>query len=268
MQIAILMMAILGLYYPFIVPMVADWDQNDNYSHGYLIPFIAAFMIYTMRGELQKTDIKPATWGLIVITIGLCQLIVAKIGSEFFLQRTSLIVVIFGTALYVWGTKVTAKIGLPLLYLLFMVPIPAIVWNRVAFPMQLFASVVTEQVISGIGLPIFREGNVLHLSETSLEVVDACSGLRSLLSMFALSFAFAFFADISRIKKFVLFFSAAPIAILTNIIRLVSTAILAKFMGERAAQGFLHDFSGILVFVIGLALLFLVQQFLSMHRRM
>jgi hypothetical protein len=123
-QIAVVTAAFLALYYPFIMTMVADWDQNDNYSHGYLIPFIVGFMIYSMRDELKSAAVKPASWGLLVIVAGLCQLIVAKIGSEFFLQRTSLIVVLFGLTLFFWGKRVTAKVSIPLIYLLFMVPVP------------------------------------------------------------------------------------------------------------------------------------------------
>lgn len=160
LQLSILALAFIALYYPFIQTMVADWDQNDNYSHGYLIPFIAAFMVYSLRDELKTADIKPATWGLIIIAAGLCQLIVAKIGSEYFLQRTSMIVVLFGLTLFLWGKKVTAKVSIPLIYLIFMVPIPAIIWNRVAFPMQLFASGITENIISMIGIPILRQGKM------------------------------------------------------------------------------------------------------------
>jgi exosortase len=254
-QMAVVAITFLVLYYPFIQTMVADWDKNGNYSHGYLIPFIAGYMIYSIRNDLKAMDDTPSSWGLVVIILALCQLIVAKIGAEYFLQRTSMIVVLFGISLFFFGKNKTAKVSIPLIYLMFMVPIPAIIWNRVAFPMQLFASGITEQVISMIGIPIFREGNVLYLPETTIEVVDACSGLRSLVSMFALSGAFAFFLDLSRMKKAAIFLSAAPIAILINIIRLVSTAVMAKWMGEKAAQGFLHDISGFFVFVIGLLML-------------
>ena len=250
-----LLLAFLALYYPFIVTMVQDWGSNDNYSHGYLIPFISAYMIYALRDKLNTMARVPNNWGLALIAIGLAQLFVAKIGVEFFLQRTSIIVVLFGLALFLMGTKVTKAIWLPLIYLIYMVPLPAIIWNRIAFPMQLFASGITEQVVQLLGIPIFREGNVLHLAQTTLEVIDACSGLRSLMTMLALSTAMAFIVQQANWKRWLLFISALPIAILINIIRLTFTAILASYYGGEAAQGFLHEFSGIVVFIGGIGLL-------------
>jgi len=129
--------------------------------------------------------------------------------------------------------------------------------------MQLFASTLTEDVVRLIGLPILREGNVLHLAQTSLEVVDACSGLRSLVNMLALATAFAFLINKESWKRWVLFLSAFPIAIIVNIIRLTGTAVLASRYGGDVARGFLHDFSGWLVFVAGIALLILTQSLLG-----
>jgi len=190
-------------------------------------------------------------------------LIIAKIGAEFFLQRFSLIVVLLGVVYFLCGPAYLKKLAFPILYLVFMIPLPAIIWNKIAFPMQLFGSYLTEQVVYSIGIPIYREGNVLHLAETTLEVVAACSGLRSLVTMFALSGALAFFSNLSTFRKWLLFFAAAPIAIFANIIRLTATAILASIYGSEVAHGFLHDFSGILIFVLGLSMLVGVNALLS-----
>lgn len=263
LQLGLLLAAVLALYYPFIQKMVHDWGENANYSHGYLIPFISAYMIWALRGQFQDIEVKPSSWGLALIVLGLVQLFIAKVGSEFFLQRTSIIVVLFGLSIFFFGGRFTRFIWLPLAYLVFMIPLPAIVWNRIAFPMQLFSSAITETVVRLLGMPILREGNVLHLPQTTLEVVDACSGLRSLTTMLALSAAFTFVVNQSAWKKWALFLSAFPIAILVNIIRLTATAILASWYGGEVAQGFLHDFSGMLVFAAGIALLIGVQTLLS-----
>ena len=259
----VLLAALVGLYYPVLTYLMHDWSTNDNYSHGFFIPLISGYMVYALREELGRITVRPANWGFIVLLAGLGQLYVARVGTEYFLQRTSLILVLLGMALFLWGRELTKKLLLPIGYLLFMVPIPAIIWNKIAFPMQLFSSAVTERVIQAIGLPVFREGNVLHLAQTTLEVVDACSGLRSLTTMFALAAALAWFSGFATWKKWLLFFAAAPVAIFANIVRLTATAGLASFYGEKVAQGFLHDFSGLFTFVFGLALLILTSKFLQ-----
>lgn len=266
LQAGIFFTAFVAIYYPFIAPMVEDWATNDNYSHGYFIPFISLYLVYEMRDELRALKAPASNWGLPIMLLGLVQLIIGKVGSEFFVQRTSMIVVLFGASLFLLGRQHTKKTWFPITYLIFMVPLPAIIWNRIAFPMQLFASAVTERAIQLMGIPIFREGNVLHLVETTLEVVDACSGLRSLFTMFALSAVLAFITKSSNIKKITLFLSAAPIAILINVIRLCLTAALASRYGEQVAHGFLHDFSGWLIFILGLAMLLGVKNLLTKQK--
>jgi len=255
--------ALVGLYFPVLTSLAQDWSTNDNYSHGFFIPLISGYMVYALREELRRVAVRPANWGLLLVLAGLGQLYIARVGSEYFLQRTSLILVLLGMVLFLWGRNFTKKLLLPIGYLLFMVPLPAIIWNKIAFPMQLFSSAVTERVIQAIGLPVFREGNVLHLAQTTLEVVDACSGLRSLTTMFALAAALAWFSDCATWKKWLLFFAAAPVAIFANIVRLTATAGLASVYGEKVAQGFLHDFSGLFTFIFGLALLMLVNKSLQ-----
>ena len=259
-------MGLVALYYPVVILMAQDWSTNDNYSHGFFIPLISGYMVYVLRDELKSLTPRPINWGLLVLLAGLGQLYIARVGSEYFLQRSSIIPVLLGLVLFLLGKGATRKLFVPIVYLLFMVPLPAIIWNKIAFPMQLFSSAVTEQVIQWIGIPVFREGNVLHLAQTTLEVVDACSGLRSLTTMFALSAAFAWFSALSTGRKWALFLAAAPIAILANIVRLTGTAGLASIYGGKVAQGFLHDFSGLFVFVLGLLLLVLTSKLLHGRR--
>ncbi len=256
----------IALYYPVIVGMIHDWEVNKNYSHGYLIPFITGYMIWNIRKELLQIEIVSNNWGVLLILAGIVQFIVAWVGTEYFLQRTSMIVILFGIALFLTGSKFTKKLSMPLLYLIFMVPIPAIIWNKFAFPMKLFASYIAAHLVDAIGISILREGNILHLASTTLEVADACSGLRSLTSLLALSAAFTFMISLSKWKKWVLFFSAVPIAIFTNVMRLTITAALASRYGEKVAQGFLHDFSGWLIFMLGMAMLIGVNTLLSKTR--
>lgn len=243
--------------------MGETWDVNDNFSHGYFIPLVSLYMIFSLREQLQKEVIQPSNWGLLILLGGLTLLILATVASLNFMQQASLLIVLWGIVFYLFGRRYTALLFVPIAYLFFMIPIPAILWNKIAFPMQLYSSAMTENIVRMLGVTIYREGNVLHLVETTLEVVDACSGLRSLTTMFALSAAVAWFAHYSPWRKWVVFFAAAPIAIFVNMFRLTATALLASRYGKEVAQGFLHDFSGMLVFILGLALLWATNMVMS-----
>jgi len=265
--LAIVAIALVALYWPFFGTLVQDWNDIPDYSHGYFIPFIAAYMVYWRRRQLAEAIARPMNSGLIVVALGLMLLIAGKVGSEFFTQRLSLIIVLLGLTAFLGGRPFLSLLTSPILYLIFMIPLPGIIWNQIAFPMQIFSTALTEKAIYAMGIPVFRAGNILYLADTVLEVVAACSGLRSLLTMFALAGALAFFSDFSRWRKMALFFAAAPVAILANIIRLTGTAFLANIYGDRVAQGFLHEFSGLLVFLLGLVMLIGIHNLLTRWAR-
>lgn len=240
-----------------------DWNHNDNYSHGFFIPFISAYMVWAQREKLSRIIPLPSNWGLLLVLLGLSELVLGYLGAEFFLKKTSLILVISGAVIFVLGFQYFKILVIPICYLLFMIPLPAIIWNKIAFPLQLFSSALAEHTVRLFGFAIFRQGNILNLPSTSLEVVDACSGLRSLMTMFVLSTFLAWQSTLSLWKKWVLFLSAIPIAILSNTIRLSATAVMASFYGGEVAQGFLHEFAGFITFGLGIVMFITLNYILS-----
>ena len=252
-QIFILTAAFLFVYQKAILKLISDWSTDPNFSHGFLIPFVALYMIWYKKNELAEVSFKPSLAGIIVIIGGMLIHVAGNLGSELFLMRFSMIITLSGIIIYFCGFEIFKRILVPIAYLIMMIPIPAILWNQVAFPLQLFSAQISAQAINLLNIPVFREGNILHLANTSLEVVDACSGIRSLTSLLALTGAFAFLAPLSTFKKWVLFLSAVPIAVAVNVIRLTITGAMAAWIGPETAHGFLHDMSGaalILVYLV------------------
>ena len=258
LPLIIVTLCFLIMYFHAIYKMVLDWSIDDNYSHGFLIPFITGYLIFQKRKKLSEISLNPSNFGIALIIISLIFFIITSIGAELFTMRFSMLLVILSTIVFLAGWEFAGVLFLPVFYLIFMIPLPAIIWNKIAFPLKIFATKMAAIVIKFIEIPVYREGNIIHLSNTTLQVVDACSGLRSQTSLLALTAAFALISDHSRINKFILFVSAVPIAIFVNIVRLSSTAALASRFGPQVAKGFLHEASGIVVFVLAFILVYAV----------
>jgi exosortase len=255
--------AFLLLYNNVIYKMILDWVSNDNFSHGFLIPFISGYLIWRRKDRLTQAAVSPSDTGLMLLIFSLIFYFIATIGVEQFTMRFSMIMVILSLTVFLAGWKYSQILFLPIVYLVFMIPFPSIIWNKIAFPLKLFATQMSVYVIQFFDIPVFGEGNIIHLANTSLEVVDACSGLRSLTSLLALSSALALLTEHSGTKKFLIFLSAVPIAIFLNIIRLTITAILSRYYGPDIAQGFLHEASGILIFIFSFLFLYAVNLLMS-----
>jgi exosortase len=238
-----------ALYHRVILELGHDWMVDENYSHGFLIPLVSAYMIWRRRERIRSLPKDSCDVGLVVILFGLLLFFVASIAAEYFTQRLSMLIVMGGLVLYLGGKRLAGTVAFPLIYLIFMIPVPYVIYYTASFPLELLASRLTTSVVALLGIPIIRAGNILHLESTTLQVVDACSGLRSLISLSALAAAMAFLTQRTFLTGILLFLSSVPVAIGANVLRLTVTAILASLYGERVAQGFLHQFSGVLVFV-------------------
>lgn len=248
---------LVGTLYAGILPgLVSDWYNDPNYSHGFLVPLISVFFLYQRRQQLKTAAVRPNNIGLVVIVGSLLLLIAGYAATEYFSMRASLVLLIAGIVLYWFGSEVLRILALPIGYLLFMVPLPYIVYDAIAFPLKLFVAKYSVAALKAMSIVVWREGNIIMFPQVVLEVADACSGLRSLMSLLALSVAFAFWSQTKTWKRWALIVSAVPIAILTNGFRVFATGVLAQYWGAQAAEGFFHEFAGLAVF--GLAILLLV----------
>lgn len=264
-----------------------DWWTDENYSHGLLIPLIIGFILWSQRERLTRTSQRPAMWlGLTAVVLSLLALWAGTAGAELYMQRTSLVLMFAGIALYFWGFNLLRLLIVPLFLLLLAIPIPAIIFNKIAFPLQLFASRCAVWAMTLFDIPVLRQGNVIELmplgarQTKKLEVVEACSGIRSLMTLVTLAVVFAYFTHpregsgdggtgastfrvaLTRLRTFgfwrsaIIVLSAIPIAILTNALRVSGTGILARYYGTQVADGFFHSFSGWVIYVVASLMLF------------
>lgn len=249
-RIGILGGLLAGLYYSVVPAMVAIWWHDPGYSHGLLIPPLALYIAWLRREEIFAQPAVSDGRGLWLIA-GACLLyLLGKLGAEFFLMRISMVILLGGLVWTFWGPRRLQKLAFPLVLLLTMVPLPAVLYNRLAAPLQLFASGVATWMLQGIGIPVFQDGNIIHLSNSSLGVAEACSGLRSISSLSVLALVLGYLLNPRLEARVALFLLAIPTAIAVNVLRIVGTALVAE-QDPQLAEGFYHTFSGWLVFLVG-----------------
>ncbi len=251
---ALLIGMLIVIYYPIVPRMVGDWDADPNSSHGFLIPFVAIWFAHKAWPHIKHIPLETSAWGLAFMLLGLITLGFGMTVHELFTSRISMVMLIAGLSLTFFGPKVFRYLLLPIGFLSFMVPIPVTVYDALALPLRGLVTILATEGMQAVGLPVLREGNIIILPNVSLEVVEACSGMRSLISLIALGTAYAFLMLEGAWRRAVLMLATIPIAVLTNVARVFITGVLARHFGSAAAEGFFHDFAGFAVFFVALIL--------------
>jgi exosortase len=259
-QAAVIAGLLLWIYIPTLAHLIGQWWDDPNFSHGFFVPLFSAFVVWQERSRLTQLKPQPSWWGLLFLGFGLCVLIVGQMGAELFLSRLSLLIVVGSLIVLFLGWNFFRALLFPWAFLLLMIPIPAIVFNQVTFPLQLLASKVASTVLPWMGVPVLREGNVIVLPAMALEVAEACSGIRSLMSLATLAVIYGYLMERRVAIRTLLAIASVPIAVAANSLRIVGTGLLVQYWDPDKAQGFFHEFSGWLIFVVSLLLLYLLHR--------
>ncbi len=254
---------VAALYGPVLTQMVVQWWKDPDYSHGFVVPLFVGFVLYQRRHKLRQIAFVPNNLGFPVMLGAIVLLLAGTLGAELFVSRSSLLFLFGGMILFFAGWKMLRAVAFPLLFLVLMIPLPALIYNQVTFPLQLLASRLASNSLELFGVPVLREGNVLVLPNYSLEVVEACSGIRSLMSLIALAVAYGYFVEKRLWARITLVVLIVPIAVASNALRVVGAGVVTYFWGPQYAEGFFHFFQGWLIFVSAVACMLSVHWLLS-----
>jgi len=248
------------LYYRVAIKLVYDWYTLPDYSHGFLVPFFAAFLVWDKRKVLSTTPIKQTWAGIALVVLAIAVLILGVYGVELFTARFSFVMLLTGLVWTFFGWAMVRELRFPLLVLILAIPFPAIVFNQITFPLQLFASRIASEILPLLGVPVLLDGNVIQLPVMPLEVAEACSGIRSLMSLFTLAVFYGYFLERTTTRRIILALASIPIAVTANVFRIVGTGLCVQYWDPDKALGFFHEFSGWVMFVISLGCLYLVHR--------
>ena len=266
---AALLALVAWLYAPILLHLSFQWRADPNFSHGFFVPLFSLFVVWQDRRRLEAIRRAPSNWGIPLILISLSMLILGVLGAELFLSRFSLLLLATGLVIFFLGWKFFRALLFPLAFLILMIPIPTILFNQITFPLQILASKLAAWFLPLLGVPVLREGNIINLPAMPLEVADACSGIRSLMTLTTLTIMYGYLLESRVLIRVLLAIAAIPIAVIANGFRIVGTGLLVQYWDPDKAQGFFHEFSGWLIFVVSLFLVFFVHRLLTavFHRR-
>ena len=249
---------LIAVYWRVLVKLIVDWWEVPDFSHGFFVPIFAAYLVWAKRRNLRAAKIVPNWGGIAVIAVALLVLLLGVYGAELFLSRISLVILLAGLVLSLGGWQVLKELRFVLLVLFLAIPIPSILFNEITLPLQILASKLASALLPVFGVPVLREGNVIALPAMKLEVAEACSGIRSLISLFTLSIFYGYFLERSFARRAVLAVASVPIAIASNAVRILGTGLCVQHWDPDKAMGFFHEFSGWVMFVVSLGCLLLL----------
>ncbi len=247
---------LLLIYLPALRDLVVDWYTDDNYSHGFLIPIVSGWLLWRKREQLKATPRYIDPLGLVFVIAGAMMFVVSNGAAEYASLRFSFILTLFGLVFYLFGRSTVKASWFELAFLVFMIPIPYVIYYAATFPLQILSSKITVAILHLMGAGAVRSGNIIHIAGTSLEVAEACSGLRSLISLLALGALYAYLVQMRPVGRAILFLSSIPIAIAANVIRVLVTSILAYAVTMDVTAEPTHSIMGTLVFIVAFVMLF------------
>jgi exosortase len=256
-SIAVTVALTFVIFAPILYYMVLHWRAVPDYSHGFLVGPLAVYFALERRDQLRRAPVEPSWWGVVPLGLGALALTIGRLGVELMAMRTAFVLTLIGLVLLLLGRPIFRILRFPLLFLFLMVPLPQSLVNVIAFPLQLIAADMAVDALHWFAIPALREGNIIHLANTPLFVAEACSGLRSLMALGTLGVVFAYFFRKTAFERIVIVLSTIPIAILVNAFRVGLTGYLTHSLGERAAQGVIHQTEGLFTFGLAFALLLL-----------
>ncbi len=255
---------LLILFAPTVTKLIKIWYNDSEYTHGFLVMPVAIFFVWQKRESLLSAKSNSSWAGLPVLLGSLLVYLFSYITNFNTPLYLSMLTSVFGLSIFLLGWQITRDLFWPLLFLVFMFPIPNAYYIEITSPAKLLITKISSQIISLVGVPVYQEGNILFFANTQLEVTEACSGIRSLYSYLMLGCLFAILTKAAW-AKIIIIFSTFPIAFAVNLIRVTVTGILSNYYGPVAARGFFHDFSGVVLFVIGFAVLLIEFYFIDIR---
>ena len=259
---AVLVVTVALLYFPVLSGLLQQWLHDPDYSHGFLVPFLALWILWQQRRRLEEMPPAPSWWGFPITLVAMVLLVVGSLGAENYISRASLLILVAGLIINFGGWPYFRVCFFAWLVLFLMIPLPAIIANRIVLPLQFLSSGLATAFMDLCGIPVYREGNIIFLPSITLEVAEACSGIRSLMAMITIAVAYGYLLESRPWKRVILVISGVPIAVVANSLRVMASGVLGQYWGRDKAEGFYHLFSGLVIFCFSFILLWILHTLL------